>query len=164
MLRIPPIGYARALNPYHRPPAAAHCAPGADWNALLAAKAMRPPPPYTPVQPPPWASSGVSVQQADLRILAMLSNYWPGRAPLEHLSTAMTPKNALYQRNLLLQTGMNSEHHGILVVFQQFSAKGASLPAVLEAVLMSPEYNQHVIKQRELMGLPVPGGAVNVIA
>lgn len=164
MLRIPPIGYAPALNPYHRPPAAAHCAPGADWNALLAAQSMRPPPPCIPSDAPPWVSSGASVQQAGLRILAMLSDFWPGRAPLEHLSTALTQKNALYQRNLLLQTGMNAEHFGILVVFQRFSAKGASLPAVLEAVLTSPEYSQHIVTQRELMGLPVPGGAVNVVA
>lgn len=164
MLRIQPIGCAPGHNPYR-----AMSAPGCrtwapDWNALTETKALRPRPPSVSPHPLGPGSHGPSMQFTDLEVLAALSDFWPGRAPLEHLSTALTPENALLQRNVLLQTGMNSEHFGILVVFQRFAAKAASLPAVLGAVLMSAEYAQHVARQRELMGLPAQGGAVNLTA
>lgn len=162
MLRVSPVGYLLGHNPYRAACAVGRHSWSADWNAVLETKAIRPPPPAAPPEGPAMLRS--SVQAADLQILAALSDFWPGRAPLEHLSTALTPENALLQRNLLLQTGMNSEHFGILVIFQRFSAKGASLPAVLAAVLTSPEYLEHVAKQRELMGLPAQGGGVNLIA
>lgn len=69
--------------------------------------------------------------------------------PLEHLSTSLTLKNALRQHHVLGQTGIRSQHVGAWVIFAQYSAKGASLAAVMPAVWLSPEF-AHRVGQRHL--------------
>lgn len=165
MLRIQPIGYAPLGYPYRPPPV---CRPPPPWAA---------PPEYIAPYSCDVASFSATgeecgcppalFEQCENRdVLTDLDYLWltGDKPPLENLSSALTVENALLQRNLLLQTGMNAEHFGILVVFQRFAAKAASLPAVLGAVLASPEYAQHVEKQRQLMGLPAEGGGINLMA
>lgn len=79
--------------------------------------------------------------------------YWPpGRLPpLQHVSTALTIENALWQRNLLLQCGVGYEHVGMLVIYGQYSGKGASLQAVMPAVWASAEYAKLAEKKRALL-------------
>jgi hypothetical protein len=84
--------------------------------------------------------------------------------PLEHLSTALTKANALWQHNVLGQTGIRSEHVGNLVLFAKFSAKAASLPAVLEAVWLSPEYAEMVEDKRQLMLGPGASGSLDILS
>jgi hypothetical protein len=86
--------------------------------------------------------------------------YFPN--PIAHLSEALTIKNALWQHNVLGQTGVRSEHVGSLVVFAQFSAKAASLPAVMEAVWLSPEYASLAEAKRQLMLGPGASGSLDL--
>lgn len=90
-----------------------------------------------------------------------LDYFWTDRPPLENLSSALTYQNALLQRNVLLQTGMNSEHVGILVRFQPYSAKGASLPAVMPAVWATPEFAERVERQHERLKARSVGAAAD---
>jgi hypothetical protein len=136
MLRIQPVGYALVTAPSY--------AAGVDWAALQAAGGApwHADPPFAACQTPygpHWTEAG----------------YWvtPARYPLEHVSSALTIENALWQRNLLLQAGVGYEHVGMLVVYGQDSAKGASLQAVMPAVWASAEYGKLVDKKRSLMGL-----------
>ena len=86
--------------------------------------------------------------------------YFPN--PIAHLSEALTIKNALWQHNVLGQTGVRSEHVGSLVVFAQSSAKAASLPAVMEAVWLSPEYASLAEAKRQLMLGPGASGSLDL--
>jgi hypothetical protein len=132
MLRIHPVGYA-LVN-----------APGPDWSAIQAAGCA------------PWHVDPALVScQNPYGPNRADAAYWihPTRYPLEHVSTALTVENALWQRNLLLQAGVGYEHVGMLVVYGQYSAKGASLQAVMPAVWASAEYGKLVDKKRSLMGL-----------
>ncbi|HEV3344607.1 MAG TPA: hypothetical protein VG125_29800 [Pirellulales bacterium] len=79
------------------------------------------------------------------------------KPPLQNVSSALTIENALLQRNLLLQCGVGNEHVGMLVVYGQYSAKGASLQAVMPAVWASTEYAKLVDKKRSLLHLPLSG-------
>jgi hypothetical protein len=76
-----------------------------------------------------------------------------------HLSTSLTLANALHQHNVLGQSGVRSEHVGNLVVFAQYAAKAATLPAVMEAVWLSPDYASLAAVKRALMLGPTPLGA-----
>ena len=84
--------------------------------------------------------------------------------PLSHLSEALTMRNALWQHNVLGQTGVRSEHVGSLVVFAQFAAKAASLPAVMEAVWLSPDYASLAETKRQLMLGPGASGSLDVLS
>ncbi|HVX14926.1 MAG TPA: hypothetical protein VHC22_27295 [Pirellulales bacterium] len=132
MLRIRPVGYEFVNSP------------GADWSALQATGGA------------PWhVDPGLVSCQNPYGPNRTDACYWihPARYPLEHVSTALTVENALWQRNLLLQAGVGYEHVGMLVVYGQYSAKGASLQAVMPAVWASAEYGKLVDKKRSLMGL-----------
>ena len=137
MLRIPPIGHA----PWR---VRSWAAPVGAWRHAESHSA-RPPAPWQ-------AEPGGKFEAVENRnALLDLDYFWTDRPPLENLSSALTYQNALLQRNVLLQTGMNSEHVGILVRFQPYSAKGASLPAVMPAVWATPEFAERVERQhREL--------------
>jgi hypothetical protein len=166
MLRIQSISHALWRYPHRLAPAGADRPWVAHFNGLraIAPRDFAVHPRATPAacDCPPARFEACEDQDA----LTDLDYLWLSgdRPPLENLSSALTIQNALLQRNVLLQTGMNSEHVGILVFFQRYSAKGASLPAVLGAVLASPEYAQHAEHQRQLMGLPAEGGGINLIA
>ncbi len=84
--------------------------------------------------------------------------------PITHLSEALTMRNALWQHNVLGQTGVRSEHVGSLVVFAQFAAKAASLPAVMEAVWLSPDYASLAETKRQLMLGPGASGSLDVLS
>ena len=148
MLRIPPIGYA----PW-RPPCWA--APIGSWRHAES-HAARPPAPWQGAEPP-WRFEPRENRNAMLD----LDYFWTDRPPLENLSSALTYQNALLQRNVLLQTGMNSEHVGILVRFQPYSAKGASLPAVMPAVWATPEFAERVERQHERLKARSVGAAAD---
>ncbi len=138
MLRIHPIGHA-SLDP---PP----YAPVVDAGALLALAAA----PWhcevsiAPPCPGPAYDSGYACRHAY-------------QYPLQHVSSALTIENALWQRNLLLQAGIGYEHVGMLVIYGQYSAKGASLQAVMPAVWASAEYAKLVEHKRSLLHLPLSG-------
>lgn len=163
MLRVPPVDHAPWRHVYwaasiHRYRAAA---PG--WSQSQHATSLR---------PAPWqagAASSAEFERVENRnALVDLDYFWTDRPPLQNLSSALTYQNALLQRNVLLQTGMNSEHVGILVNFQPYSAKGASLPAVMPAVWATPEFAERVQRKHELMrltsGAHEAGGQLNVTA
>jgi hypothetical protein len=124
------------------------------------------------LRPAPWQSGAASPaefeQHENQDALIDLHNFWTDRPSLQNLSSSLTYQNALLQRNVLLQTGMNSEHVGILVKFQPYSAKGASLPAVMPAVWATPEFAERVQRKHELMrltsGARDPGGQLNLTA
>ena len=135
MLRIHPIGHA-SLDP---PP----YAPVVEAGALLALAAA------------PWHCE-VSVGPG-CDPVANDGSYACRHAyqyPLQHVSSALTIENALWQRNLLLQAGIGYEHVGMLVVYGQYSAKGASLQAVMPAVWASAEYAKLVEEKRSQLNLP----------
>lgn len=75
------------------------------------------------------------------------------KPPVQNVSSALTIENALLQRNLLLQCGIGYEHVGMLVIYGQYSGKGASLQAVMPAVWASAEYGKLIEKKRALLGL-----------
>jgi hypothetical protein len=115
--------------------------------------AERPPAPWQAQASSPGEFEAVENQNA----LIDLDYFWSDRPPLENLSSALTIQNALLQRNVLLQTGMNSEHVGILIRFQPYSAKGASLPAVMPAVWATPEFAERVQRMHQLLKAPLVG-------
>lgn len=139
MLRILPVCHPRSYAP---------C-----WAS---SRADCPPALWQSVEPPPWASEAVENQDA----LADLDYLWLSgdQPPLQNLSSALTIQNALLQRQLLLQSGVGCEHVGILVRFQVYSAKGASLPAVMPAVWATPEFAERVQRKHEELKAPFVGG------
>lgn len=104
----------------------------------------------------PWrASSGIeSVENRN--VLIDEDYFWYDKPPVQNLSSSLTIENALLQRNLLLQCGVGYEHVGMLVVYGQYSAKGASLQAVMPAVWASAEYAR-LIEHKRLVGAPSAG-------
>jgi hypothetical protein len=128
---------------------------GAPWrlSCPLGSIDNRPPAPWEARAQSPWESEAAEKLNEEIDL-----DEWQ-RWPLEHLSTALTIQNALLQRNVLLQTGINSEHVGILVRFQLYSAKGASLPAVMPAVWATPEFAERVRQRHELLKAPLVGQA-----
>ena len=148
MLRIQPIG-SSPLG-HHR------CAPLANCDRTLLA------PDWDDLQSiaeAPWYVPANFEQIESRNALIDEDYFWYDKPALQNLSSALTIENALLQRNLLLQSGTGNEHVGILVVFGQYSAKGASLPAVMPAVWASAEYAKLVAKKRYLMGLPISGNS-----
>ncbi|HUY90406.1 MAG TPA: hypothetical protein VMV10_16840 [Pirellulales bacterium] len=139
MLRISPVCYAPSYAP---------C-----WASD---RADLPPARWQAAEPPPWAYEAVENQDA----LTDLDYTWfsGDKPPLENLSSALTIQNALLQRQLLLQAGVGNEHVGILVRFQVYSAKGASLPAVMPAVWATPEFAERVQRKHEELKAPFVGG------
>lgn len=104
--------------------------------------------------PPAWCEPPFAV--GECRHAPFAADYCqpPGHLPpLQHLSTALTIENALWQRNMLLQCGVGYEHVGMLVIYGQYSGKGASLQAVMPAVWASAEYGKLIDKKRTLLGL-----------
>ena len=148
MLRIAPVDHAPWRHVYWA--ASIHryriATPGWHETQHLAA-----------VGPAPWQSDIRSQADFERRenqtALLDLDYFWTDRPPVENLSSALTYQNALLQRNVLLQTGMNSEHKALLVNFQSYSAKGASLPAVMPAVWATPEFAERVQRKHELLRL-----------
>ena len=136
MLRIQPIGYA----PFDPP----RYAPGVNWSEEQALAAA------------PWRFEPHFEIVESFNALADQDYLWLSgdKPPLQNVSSALTIENALLQRNLLLQCGVGSEHVGMLVVYGQYSAKGASLQAVMPAVWASAEYARLVQKKRALLHLP----------
>jgi hypothetical protein len=135
MLRIQPVGYA----PPYIPP----YAPATDWgDCLQAAQA-------------PWQFNPRYELVESYNALVDEDYFWLSgdKPPVQNLSSALTIENALLQRNLLLQCGVGYEHVGMLVIYGQYSGKGASLQAVMPAVWASAEYAKLADKKRELMGL-----------
>lgn len=112
---------------------------------MLSIRPIRSAPPY--VAAPAYARAQAPVPDYEPSPLAAL--YDPNR--IAHLSSALNQTNALWQHNVLGQTGIRSEHVGILVVFGQYAAKAASLPAVMEAVWLSPDYASLAETKRQLM-------------
>lgn len=104
-----------------------------------------------------WAAESLAARGA-------IPDYEFPTYPLEHLSTALTKANALWQHNVLGQTGIRSEHVGNLVLFAQYAAKAASLPAVMEAVWLSPEYAAMVETKRQLMLGPGASGSLDILS
>lgn len=125
MLRIQPIGYAFAYHPRY--------SPGVNWSepSLLAEV--------------PWHFEPRFEVVESFNALIDEDYLWLSgdKPPVQNLSSALTIENALLQRNLLLQCGVGYEHVGMLVVYAQYSAKGASLQAVMPAVWASTEYARH---------------------
>lgn len=105
----------------------------------------------------PWHARPGFEQVESQNVLTDEDYFWYDKPPLQNLSSALTIDNALLQRNVLLQSGTGYEHVGMLVVFGQYSAKGASLGAVMPAVWASAEYAKLVAKKRYLLGLPISG-------
>lgn len=139
MLRIQPIGHA----PFDPP----RFAPAVNWSeeqALVNA---------------PWHFEPRFEIIESFNAMADEDYLWLSgdKPPLQNLSSSLTIENALLQRNLLLQCGVGSEHVGMLVVCGQYSAKGASLQAVMPAVWASAEYAKLVEKKRSLLHLPLSG-------
>lgn len=139
MLRILPVCHA----PLYAPPWAKTCT-------------EQPPAPWEAREPPPWAYEAVENEDAltDLDYLQFSGD----KPPLQNLSSALTIQNALLQRQLLLQCGVGCEHVGILVRFQVYSAKGASLPAVMPAVWATPEFAERVQRKHAELKAPFVGG------
>jgi hypothetical protein len=139
MLRIQPIGYA-LLSP-------ALYAPAVDWDETQA------------LAESPWHFEPRFEVAESFNALVDEDYFWiPGdKPPLQHVSSALTIENALWQRNLLLQCGVGYEHVGMLVVYGQYSGKGASLQAVMPAVWASAEYGKLIDKKRHLLGLSLSG-------
>lgn len=136
MLRIQPIGHA----PFDPP----RYAPAADWSEAQA------------LAESPWHFEPPFEVVESFNNLVDEDYLWLSgdKPPLQNVGSALTIENALLQRNLLLQCGVGSEHVGTLVVFGQYSAKGASLQAVMPAVWASAEYAKLVEKKRSLLHLP----------
>ena len=134
MLRIQPVGYALYQPSY---------APAFDWSEAQA------------LDNAPWHFEPRFEQVESFNALLDEDYFWiaDDKPPLQNLSSALTIENALLQRNLLLQCGVGYEHVGMLVVYGQYSAKGASLQAVMPAVWASAEYAKLIDKKRSLMGL-----------
>ena len=147
MLRILPVCHA----PWRMP-----C-----WSAPIGERpwsrsaAQASPAPWQAECTRPWEFEAVENQNA----LIDLDYLWTDKPPLENLSSALTIQNALLQRQLLLQSGIGYEHVGILVRFQVYSAKGASLPAVMPAVWATPEFAERVQRKHELLKAPLVGQA-----
>ncbi|HVW38333.1 MAG TPA: hypothetical protein VHB99_13550 [Pirellulales bacterium] len=147
MLRILPVCHA----PWRRP-----C-----WSTSLGERSWS----QSAVQPTatPWQAEGARPRNFEAvenrNALIDIDYYWTDRPPLENLSSSLTIQNALLQRQLLLQSGVGYEHVGILVRFQVYSAKGASLPAVMPAVWATPEFAERVQRQHELLKAPLVGQA-----
>jgi hypothetical protein len=145
MLRILPVCHA----PWRMP-----C-----WSTPIGER----PWPHSDVQPSaaPWQAEGARPRKFEAvenqNALIDLDYYWTDRPPLENLSSALTIQNALLQRQLLLQCGVGYEHVGSLVRFQVYSAKGASLPAVMPAVWATPEFAERVQRKHELLKAPLVG-------
>ncbi len=146
MLRVQPIGSSPLAH--HR------CAPLVDcdqpvlvpdWNDIEG------------IDDAPWRYHPGYEAVENQNVLIDEDYFWSDKPPLQNLSSALTIEMALHQRNLLLQSGTGYEHVGILVVFGQYSAKGASLPAVMPAVWASAEYAKLVAEKRYLLGLPISG-------
>lgn len=139
MLRILPVCHAPSYAP---------C-----WAS---SRAARPPAPWQSVEPPPWVFERIENQNA----LTDSDYLWfsGDEPPLENLSSALTIQNALLQRQLLLQSGVGYEHVGMLVRFQVYSAKGASLPAVMPAVWATPEFAERVQRKHAELTAPCVGG------
>ena len=135
MLRIQPIGYALLHQLQY--------APAINWNEAQALSGA------------PWHFEPRFETIESFNALVDEDYLWLSgdKPPLEHVSSALTIENALLQRNLLLQCGVGNEHVGMLVVYGQYSAKGASLQAVMPAVWASAEYAKLIDKKRSLMGL-----------
>jgi hypothetical protein len=134
MLRTQPVGLALSSGPLY--PFAA------DWShdeSLAAA---------------PWHDTPFEVRES-FNALADEDYFWLSgdKPPVQNLSSALTIENALLQRNLLLQCGVGYEHVGMLVIYGQYSGKGASLQAVMPAVWASAEYAKLAEKKRALLGL-----------
>ena len=110
--------------------------------------------------PDAWAAESLAARGLLPRVPDIA--YFPN--PIAHLSEALTIKNALWQHNVLGQTGVRSEHVGSLVVFAQYAAKAASLPAVMEAVWLSPDYASLAETKRQLMLGPGASGSLDVLS
>jgi hypothetical protein len=83
-----------------------------------------------------------------------------GFEQISHLSTALTQRAALHQRNVLNQCGVGNEHVGTLFIFAQYAAKAASLAAAMPALWLSPDYATLVEYKRVLRdGGLIAGGA-----
>jgi hypothetical protein len=140
MLRIQPIGYAPfvpAYEPFAIDPLQAETIDTSPWRF-----------------DPRW-----EVQESANALIDLDYRWLSGdKPPVENLSSSLTVENALLQRNLLLQCGIGYEHVGMLVVYGQYSGKGASLQAVMPAVWASAEYAKLVDKKRSLLGLPASTG------
>ena len=139
MLRIQPIGYAPFDPPRYAPPL--------NWIEEQA------------VVNAPWRFEPRFEIVESFNALADEDYVWLSgdKPPLQNLSSSLTIENALLQRNLLLQCGVGNEHVGMLVIYGQYSAKGASLQAVMPAVWASAEYAKLVDKKRSLLHLPLSG-------
>lgn len=99
----------------------------------------------------PWHVSGGFEAVENRNVLIDEDYFWYDKPPLQNLSSSLTIENALLQRNLLLQCGVGYEHVGMLVVYGQYSAKGASLQAVMPAVWASAEYAR-LLEHKRLLG------------
>lgn len=136
MPRIQPVGYAPLpYTSYLAPP---------DWSE-----------PPASAEPPSQFDPQWELRESS-QALVDEDYFWLSgdKPPVQNLSSALTVENALLQRNLLLQCGVGYEHVGMLVVYGQYSAKGASLQAVMPAVWASAEYAKLVDKKRQLLDLP----------
>lgn len=135
MLRIQPIGYGWAYTPPY----------ALSFDAIESPLA----------ESAPWRVDPRFEQFESANALVDEDYFWLSgdKPPVQNLSSALTIENALLQRNLLLQCGVGNEHVGMLVIYGQYSAKGASLQAVMPAVWASAEYAKLVDKKRSLMGL-----------
>jgi hypothetical protein len=133
MLRIPPIGLALGYSPY---------AIAANWSCASPPAAA-------------WQNEPCFELKESYNALIDEDYFWLSgdKPPVQNLSSALTIQNALLQRNLLLQAGIGYEHVGMLVIYGQYSAKGASLQAVMPAVWASDEYTKLVEQKRALLGL-----------
>ena len=150
MLRIQPVGYA--------PPYLAPYAPIANWGdstAVQGAAVQGAAVQGTEVQGSPWQFEPRFEIVESYNALADEDYFWLSgdKPPIQNLSSALTIENALLQRNLLLQCGVGYEHVGMLVIYGQYSGKGASLQAVMPAVWASAEYAKHAEQKRSLLGL-----------
>ena len=136
MLRIQPVGYAPSA-PWYEPFAV-------NWREAEAVAAA------------PWRFDPRFEIEESFNALVDTDYVWLSgdKPPLQNLSSALTIENALLQRNLLLQCGVGYEHVGMLVIYGQYSGKGASLQAVMPAVWASAEYAKLVDKKRSLLNLP----------
>ena len=99
----------------------------------------------------PWRATGGFEMVESQNALIDEDYFWYDKPPVQNLSSSLTIENALLQRNLLLQCGVGYEHVGMLVVYGQYSAKGASLQAVMPAVWASSEY-ANLLEQKRLLG------------
>lgn len=139
MLRIQPVGYALLNQPWYTP--------AVRWGAAPA------------LAEAPWRYNPRLEVAESFNALVDEDYFWLSgdKPPLENVSSALTVERALLQRNLLLQCGVGNEHVGMLVVYGQYSAKGASLEAVMPAVWASAEYSKLVEKKHALLQPPLTG-------